>query len=126
MVDLTIPKDAPRVVHDIWEAILDDSWMNIVIWGQPRTGKTTVQMQLAYAVYHDWDMVLQAFVYNLAGILYNIDHGIPTKIRTKNLLHNRVPVVMPDDWGAHGNKAKTQHEPAMDIFKGAILSLIHI
>jgi hypothetical protein len=27
---------------------------------------------------------------------------------------------MPDDWGAHGNKAKTQHEPAMDIFKGAI------
>jgi hypothetical protein len=27
---------------------------------------------------------------------------------------------MPDDWGAHSNKAKTQHEPAFDIFKGAI------
>jgi hypothetical protein len=120
MVDLTIPKDAPRVVHDMWAAILDDSWMNIVVWGQPRTGKTTLQMGLAYWIYKDWDAVLRSFVYNLSGILYNMEHGIPTRIPTRNRLHNRVPVVMPDDWGAHGNKAKTQHEPAMDIFKGAM------
>lgn len=120
MVDLTIPSDAPRVVHDMWAAILDDSWMNIVIWGQPRTGKTTLQMILAYWVYKDWDHVLRSFVYNLAGILYNMEHGIPTRLLTRNGLHDRVPVIMPDDWGAHGNKAKTQHEPAMDIFKGAM------
>jgi hypothetical protein len=120
MADLTIPKDAPQVVRDMWKAILEDSWMNIVVWGQPRVGKTTVQMQLAYSVYKDWNHVLQSFVYNLAGILYNIDHGVPTRIRTLNGLHNRLPLVMPDDWGAHGNKAKTMGEPAMNIFKGAI------
>lgn len=120
MTDLTIPKEAPRVVHDMWHAIFDDSWMNIVIWGQPRTGKTTLQMDLAYCIYKDWDAVLRSFVYNLSGILYNMEHGVPTRILTRNGLHNRVPVVMPDDWGAHGNKAKTQHEPAMDIFKGAM------
>lgn len=120
VTDLTIPKDAPRIVHDMWRAILDDSWMNIVIWGQPRTGKTTLQMLLAYWIYKDWDMVLRSFVYNLSGILYNMEHGIPCRILTRNQLHNRVPVILPDDWGAHGNKAKTQHEPAMDIFKGAM------
>jgi adenosyl cobinamide kinase/adenosyl cobinamide phosphate guanylyltransferase len=120
LTDLTIPSDAPRVVHDMWDAILEDSWMNIVIWGQPRTGKTTLQMGLAYMVYQDWDYVLRSFVYNLSGILYNMEHGVPTRILTKNGLHRRVPVILPDDWGAHGNKAKTQHEPAMDIFKGAM------
>jgi hypothetical protein len=120
MVDLTIDPEAPRIVHDMWKAILEDSWMNIVVWGQPRTGKTTLQMILAYWIYKDWDMVLQSFVYNLAGILYNMEHGVPTRMLTRNGLHNRVPVVLPDDWGAHGNKAKTQHEPAMDIFKGAM------
>lgn len=34
LVDLTVPTDAPRVAHDMWNAILDDSWMNIVICGQ--------------------------------------------------------------------------------------------
>jgi len=113
-------KDAPRVVKDVWHAILEDEWMNIVVWGKPRTGKTTVQMQIAYAVYKDWDQVLESFTYNLAGILYHLDHGIPCRIMTRNKLHNRVPIIMPDDLGAHSNKAKTQHEPAMDIFKGAI------
>ena len=113
-------EETPRVVKDMWDAILNDSWMNIVIWGKPRTGKTTVQMQLAYAVYKDWDQVLQSFVYNLSGLLYHMKHGIPCRIMTRNKLHDRVPVIMPDDFGAHSNKAKTQHEPAMDIFKGAI------
>lgn len=120
MTDLTIDKDAPRVVHDMWDAILNDSWMNIVIWGQPRTGKTTLQMILAFLIYKDWDHVLRSFVYNLSGILYNMKHGVPCRMLTRNGLHNRVPIIMPDDWGAHGNKAKTQHEPAMDIFKGAM------
>jgi hypothetical protein len=120
MVDLTIAKDAPRIVHDMWDAILGDSWMNIVIWGKPRTGKTTCQMKLAFAVLNDWDLVLQSFVYNLCDILVHIKKGVPIRYLTKNGLHNRVPFILPDDWGAHGNKAKTQHEPAMDIFKGAM------
>jgi hypothetical protein len=118
--DLTIDKDAPQVVHDMWDAILNDSWMNIVIWGKPRTGKSTLQMQLAHQVYKNWKHVQQSFVYSLSHLMYNKNKGIPCRILTRNGLHNRVPVVLPDDWGAHGNKAKTQHEPAMDIFKGAI------
>jgi len=106
------------VVKDMWDAILGDSWMWMVVWGKPRSGKTTVQMQLAYAIYKDWDHVLQSFVYNLAGLLYKMDNGIPCRIMTRNAFHDRVPILLADDFGAGANKAKTQHEPAWDIFKG--------
>ncbi len=112
--------ERPQVLDDVWQAILNDSWMNTVIWGPPRQGKTTVQLKIAYDVYKDWDQVLEAFVYDLAGLLYKMKRGIPCRIMTRNRLHNRVPLLMPDDLGAHGNKAKTQHEPAWDILKGAI------
>ena len=108
---------------DVWDAILGDSWENIVCHGKPRTGKTTVQMDIAFAVYNDWDYVLQSFIYNLSGIIYHMDHGIPCRIWTRNLLHNRVPLIMPDDFGAGFNKAVTQHTSAMDIFKGMIDTL---
>ncbi|MGD0204693.1 MAG: hypothetical protein ABSC20_12425 [Candidatus Bathyarchaeia archaeon] len=114
---------APRVVIDVWDAILGDSWENICIHGKPRTGKTTVQMDIAFAVYGDWDAVLQSFIYNLSQILYHMDHGVPCRIWTRNLLHNRVPLIMPDDFGAGFNKAVTQHTSAMDIFKGMIDTL---
>jgi hypothetical protein len=114
---------APRVVIDVWDAILGDSWENITIHGKPRTGKTTCQMDIAYAVYGDWDHVLQSFVYNLSGIIYHMDHGVPCRIWTRNLLHNRVPLILPDDFGANFNKAITQHTQAMDIFKGMIDTL---
>ncbi len=117
------PLPAPRIVIDVWTAILEDSWENIVIHGKPRTGKTTCQMNIAYAVYKDWDDVLRSFVYNLAGILYHMDHGIPCRIMTRNKLHNRVPLIMPDDMGAQMNKAVTQHAPAFDIFKGMMDTL---
>lgn len=64
-------------------------------------------MDLAFNVYKDWDQVLAAFVYNLMGLLYKMEHGIPCRIVTRNGLHDRVPILMPDDLGAHGNKAKT-------------------
>ena len=112
--------ETPQVVKDVWHSILEDEWMNIVVWGKPRFGKTTVQMKIAFAVYKDWDQVLESFVYDLSGLLYKMKKGIPCRIWTRNKLHNRVPLIMPDDFGAGGNKAKTQHEPAWDIFKGAI------
>jgi hypothetical protein len=93
--------------------------MWIVDWGKPRTGKTTIQLKCSFDVYQDWDLVLQSFVFNLNGILYKMKKGEPCKLPTLNGLHNRVPIICPDDFGAQCNKAKTQHEPAWDIVKGA-------
>jgi ABC-type lipoprotein export system ATPase subunit len=89
-----------------------------VVWGEQRTGKTSLQMQIANSVYHDWDKVLQCFVFNLGGLLYKLDKGEPERISTANQLHSRVPLVIYDDFGGQSNKAETQHDPAWDIFKG--------
>lgn len=109
--------------RDIWNAILHDLWMWIVCWGQPRTGKTTIQLNTGFEVYQDWDHVLDSIVFNLSGILLKMKKGKPTTITTLNGLHQRVPLILPDDFGAQCNKAKTQHEPAWDIFKGAFDTL---
>lgn len=110
----------PQVLSDIWEAILGDSWMWIACWGKNRTGKSTLAMKLAFEVYQDWDAVLQCIVWNLGQLKYKLKNGQPKRILTRNMLHDRVPLVIPDDFGATSNKAKTQHELAWDIFKGAI------
>lgn len=110
----------PSVVKDIWEAIFEDSWMWVTCWGKNRKGKTTLAMKLAYEVYQDWDQVLQCIVWNLAQLKYKMKNGLPRRILTRNMLHDRVPLLIPDDFGATSNKAKTQHELAWDIFKGAI------
>jgi len=108
----------PALVRDIWDAILNDKWMWIVVWGKPRCGKTTLQMQTAYEVYKDWDKVLKSFVWNLSGLLYKMDKGEPELVPTLNKLHMRIPILLYDDWGAHSNKAETQYDRAWDIFKG--------
>lgn len=110
----------PQVVKDIDNAIYEDSWMWIVCWGKNRTGKSTLAMKLAYNVYKDWDAVLQSIVWNLAQLKYKMKHGLPKRTLTVNGLHDRVPILILDDFGATSNKAKTQHELAWDIFKGAI------
>lgn len=120
LIELANNIEEYQVLRDIANAVLHDSWMNIVIWGQPRTGKTTLQMRLAYAVLQDWDLVLDSFVYNLIELLAHMERGIPCRVTSLNNLHSRVPFIMPDDLGAHGNKAKTQHERAWDILKGSI------
>lgn len=107
----------------MWTAILHDLWMWIVCWGQPRTGKTTIQLNAGFEIYQDWDHVLDSIVFNLSGILLKMKNGEPTTITTLNGLHQRVPLILPDDFGAQCNKAKTQHEPAWDIFKGAFDTL---
>lgn len=117
------PSELPRLITDIWDAILGDGWMWAVVWGKPRTGKTTVQLKAGFCVYKDWDQVLQSIVFNLSGIIYKMEKGEPCRIMTRNMLHNRVPILLADDFGAQCNKAKTQHEPAWDIFKGAFDTL---
>lgn len=93
--------------------------MWIVVWGKPRTGKTTILLLCSYDVYQDWDLVLQSCFFNLNGFLYKMKKGEPCRLTTLNGLHNRVPILLPDDFGAQCNKAKIQHEPAWDIVKGA-------
>lgn len=112
--------EKPLILKHIWNAILDDAWMWGICWGQPRTGKTSLLMDMGYDVYQgDWDKVLNSIVFQLGVFLYKMDHGQPARVWTKNQLHNRVPFLILDDWGAQGNKAKTQHEPAWDLVKGA-------
>lgn len=109
----------PQVIKDIHYAIDEDEWMFGVIWGKPRTGKSNLSLKLGYEVYQEWDKVLGCVVFNLAGLLHNMHEGLPQRILTKNGKHNRVPYMIGDDWGANFNKARTQHEQAYDLLKGA-------
>ena len=113
----------PQIVKNVFDAIYNDSWMYVVVWGPPRCGKSTFCMDLAHYVYKDWDKTLEAIVFNLSQLLYKIGHGIPELWPTKNGLHNRIPLVVWDDFAAHSGKAKTQHERSWDIFKGAFDTL---
>ena len=112
-------KATSAVVREVWDAILNDKWMWTVVWGPPRCGKTTFKMQVAYGVYEDWDKVLKSFVWNISGLLYKMKNGEPERIMTLNKLHDRIPMLLYDDWGAHSNKAETQYKPAWDVVKGA-------
>ena len=108
-----------KVIRDLWHCILDDSWMYVVVWSQPRQGKSTCKMRILNCIYHDWEMVLDSVVFNLSGFLYKMDHRQPMCIWENKHLHFRIPGLIGDDWGANANKAKTQHEPAWDLVKGA-------
>lgn len=112
-------ENKPGIIRDIWDAILNDKWMWVVVWGPQRCGKTTLQMQIGHYVYYDWDEVLQSFVFNLSGLLYKMDRDEPKRILTLNKLHNRIPYIIYDDWGGSSNKAITQYDRAWDLFKGA-------
>jgi hypothetical protein len=84
--------EKPLILKHIWNAILDDAWMWGICWGQPRTGKTSLLMDMGYDVYQgDWDKVLNSIVFQLGVFLYKMDHGQPARVWTKNKLHNRVP-----------------------------------
>lgn len=114
----TKPEGKCQLFLDLWNAVFHDSYMWIVIWGPPRSSKTTLALWMLYSLYKDWDMVLNAITYNLAQTLYKIENGIPCRWPTLNKLHNRVPILNWDDFGAYSNKAVTQHDEAWDHFKG--------
>lgn len=112
-----------RVIHDILEVVYGDSWIWGVCHGQPRCGKSTLCMQIAYELYKDWDKVLNCIVFNLPQLLYKMKAGEPERWPTRNKLHMRVPLVIWDDFAAYSNKAITQHDPAWDDFKGCFDTL---
>lgn len=112
--------------------ILYKEFMNIIngdlyawvcCWGEPRLGKSNLCLLIGYFIYQDWDKVLDSVVFNLNGLIYKIQRGKPVRWWTSNKLHNRIPYLFMDDFGAHCNKAKTQHEKGWDIFKGGFDTL---
>jgi hypothetical protein len=120
---MTSTNELPQIVQDVLDAIHNDKWMYICVWGEPRTGKSTFCMKLMNYVYKDWNKVLGATVFSLNQILYNMKHGIPERWPTVNQLHMRIPILNWDDFAAHSGKAKTQHEKSWDVFKGAFDTL---
>jgi len=108
----------PTVVKDMLSAIHDDRYMWVVIWGEARTGKSDLGLLILYYIYKDWKKVLNAITFNLSQTVYKIKHNLPELWPTKNQLHMRIPSLLWDDFGAHSNKAKTQHDRAWDTFKG--------
>ncbi len=110
--------EAPTIVRDIINIIENDRYMWIVVWGEARTGKSMLSLLILYWIYKDWQKVLNAITFNLSQTIYKIKHGLPELWPTHNQLHMRVPILLWDDFGAHSNKASTQHDPAWDKFKG--------
>ena len=109
----------PRLFTDIRYAVDNDRYMWIVFWGPPRSTKTTIAGWVLHSLYKDWPKVLAAFVFNLPQVIYKMKHGIPEKWPTIiPPFHDRVPMLLWDDFGAHSNKAVTQHNLAWDEFKG--------
>jgi ABC-type lipoprotein export system ATPase subunit/GNAT superfamily N-acetyltransferase len=107
-----------QLFEDVRNAVYDDSYMWIVIWGPPRSSKTTIAGWILHSLYGDWHKTLSAFGYNLSQILYKMNKGIPERWPTVNGLHMRVPALNWDDFGAYSNKAVTQYDEAWDHFKG--------
>ena len=107
-----------QLFEDVRDAVDNDGYMWIVVWGPPRSTKTTIAGWILYSLYDDWGTVLNAFGYNLSDILYRIKGGLPERWPTLNGLHLRVPALNWDDFGAHSNKAVTQYDEAWDHFKG--------
>lgn len=107
-----------QLFEDLWQAVVNDEYMWLVVWGPPRTAKTTIAGWMLHSLYKDWEKVLAAFGYNLTDIIYKMRHGIPERWPTRNGLHMRVPGLNWDDFGAHSNKAVTQYDEGWDHFKG--------
>ena len=117
-------KEEPALVQDIVFSVDNDRYMWMPIWGEPRTGKTTLALLLMFKVYKDWDKVLEAVIFDLNGLLYKMQKGIPQLFPTVTKpTHMRVPILLWDDFAAKSGKAQTQHERAWDVFKGAFDTL---
>jgi hypothetical protein len=107
-----------ELFKDIRKAILDDGYQFTCVHGPPRSSKSTIALWAGYSVYEDWNKVLQATVFNLPSVIQRMEDGRPERWPTANGYHSRVPILIWDDFGVHGNKADTQHSTAWDVFKG--------
>lgn len=62
--------------------------------------------------------MLDAITFNLSQTIYKLKNNKPELWPTRNGLHNRIPALLWDDFGAHSNKARTQHDRSWETFKG--------
>lgn len=116
--------EQPRIVRDFWHIVNNDRYAWIPVWGEGRCGKTTLAMLLMYAIYKDWDLVLNGIIFNLSQLIYKLRKGEPKLFPTVTKpCHMRVPILCVDDFAAQCGKAKTQHEKSWDIFKGSFDTL---
>ena len=84
-----------KVVRDTWAAILHDGWTWGTCWSEPRMGKSTCLMKLSFAVYHDYDLVLNAIAFNVIGLIGKMDRNLPMRMwEIENHLHYRIPFMM--------------------------------
>lgn len=117
-----------KLFRDLRSAVLDDLWMFTVLWGEQRTGKSTLALWCVYFLWRMlkpeltedelWQRVYNSCVFNLSQVIYKMRSPTSPRVWDMKHLHNRVPVLLWDDFGAHSNKAVTQHELAWDYFKG--------
>jgi hypothetical protein len=107
-----------QLFRDLRSIILDDGYMFGCVHGPPRSSKSTIALWAGFSVYEDWNKVLQATVFNLPSVIQRMEDGKPERWPTVNGYHSRVPLLIWDDFGVHGNKADTQHSTAWDVFKG--------
>ena len=108
-----------RLFDDCRKAVDTDDYMYIVIWGPRRCSKTTLAGWILYSLYRDWDKVIDAFIFNLPGLIYKLRAGVPQRWPTiTKPTHFRVPALNFDDFGVTGNKANIKDDPAWNEFKG--------
>ena len=110
------------------DAVIDDKWMFIVLWGEQRTGKSTLGLWCVYFLWRMlkpelnedelWQRVYDSCIFNLTDLIYKLKAPHMPRVWDIKHLHNRVPIILWDDFGAHSNKAVTQHDIAWDYFKG--------
>lgn len=117
-----------RLFKDIYDIVLEDRWAFIVIWGEMRLGKSTLALWCPYFFWRMkepdlpeneiWERVYGSVVFNLAQVIYKIEDPNMPRVWDWKAQHKRIPIIIWDDFGAHSNKAVTQHEIAWDHFKG--------
>lgn len=122
-----VPEEV-RLFKDIYDIVMNDLWAFIVIWGEQRVGKSTLALWCAYFFWRQkepdltenelWERVYASCVFNLSQVIYKIEDPSMLRVWDWKAQHNRIPLIIWDDFGAHSNKAVTQHEIAWDHFKG--------
>lgn len=122
-----IPPGA-KLFQDMYDIVMTDRWAFIVIWGEQRVGKSTLGLWIPYFLWRLldknllenelWERVYGSCVFNLSQLLYKLKDSAMPRVWDWKAHHKRIPIFLWDDFGAHSNKAVTQHEIAWDHFKG--------